>query len=80
MEAIFINHMILENGNYEIGIHIADLQGRYLLNTSNNLSLFGGFTFRKFSPNTETLNFENTNSVWFSLGVEADLFNWYFDF
>jgi hypothetical protein len=78
----------IRKGNYnnEVGqgkkatIFIADLQGRYLLNTSNNLSLFGGFTFRKFSPNTETLNFENTNSVWFSLGVKADLFNWYFDF
>ncbi|MFN0728297.1 gliding motility protein RemB [Polaribacter gochangensis] len=77
----------LRKGNYdnEVGqgnkaaIFIADFQGRYLLNTSNNLSLFGGFTFRNFSLER---NPSNTQSValWFSVGIKADLFNWYFDF
>jgi hypothetical protein len=61
-------------------IFIADFQGRYLLNTSNNLSLFGGLTYRKFSPEINTINYKDSNTVWFSIGIKADLFNWYFDF
>jgi len=74
------------NNDNEVGqgnkatIFIADLQGRYLVNPSNNISLFGGFTFRKFSPTTTTAVYKNTNTVWFSLGIKADLFNWYLDF
>ena len=62
MEVIFINLIIYERGNNnnelaqgnKATIFLADFQGRYLLNTSNNLSLFGGLTFRSFSPETVT--------------------------
>lgn len=61
-------------------IFIADLQGNYLLNPSNNLSLFAGLTYRKFSPKVSTTPFPEGNTVWFSAGIRADLFNWYLDF
>ena len=59
------------DNNNEVGqgnkatIFLADFQGRYLLNTSNNLSLFGGLTFRNFSPEVDTVNFKSVNTVWF---------------
>lgn len=59
---------------------VADLQGRYLLNASNNLSLFGGLTIRSFSPEVNVNNIKDENTVWFSIGIKADLFNWYLDF
>lgn len=61
-------------------IFIADFQGRYLINPANNLNLFAGLTYRKFSPETEKVNFQSSNTLWFSVGIKADLFNWYFDF
>jgi len=61
-------------------IFLVDLQGRYLLNASNNLSLFGGLTYRSFSPETVTASFKSVKTVWFSIGIKADLFNWYLDF
>ncbi len=61
-------------------IFLADFQGRYLLNASSNLSLFGGLTFRSFSPEVVTAGFKSEKTVWFSVGIKADLFNWYLDF
>ncbi len=61
-------------------ILMADFQGNYLVNPSNNLSLFAGLSFRKFSPVTPTAAFPNDTNVWVSFGLKADLFNWYFDF
>lgn len=69
----------LAQGN-TANIFIADFQGNYLLNPSNNLSLFAGFTYRKFSPKISTSTFPQGNTVWFSAGIRADLFNWYLDF
>ena len=73
------------DNNNEVGqgnkasIFIAEFQGRYLLNPSNNLSLFGGFTFRNFSLEIDPTSNKNM-SMWLSVGIKADLFNWYFDF
>lgn len=61
-------------------IFLADVQARYLLNASNNLSLFGGLTFRSFSPKMTTPTFKSESSIWLSVGIKADLFNWYLDF
>ena len=69
----------LAQGN-TANIFIADFQGNYLLNPSNNLNLFAGFTYRKFSPKVTTAAFPEGNTVWFSAGIRADLFNWYLDF
>ncbi|SHM94313.1 hypothetical protein [Polaribacter sp. KT 15] len=69
----------LAQGN-TANIFIADLQGNYLINPSNRLSLFAGFTYRKFSPKVSTQTYPEGNTVWFSAGIRADLFNWYLDF
>lgn len=73
------NNNELAQGN-KASIFIADFQGRYLLNAANNLSLFGGLTIRSFSPETPTATLKDQNTVWFSVGIKADLFNWYLDF
>lgn len=69
----------LAQGN-TANIFIAELQANYLLNPSNNLSLFTGLSYRNFSPATSTNVLVNSSNVWFSAGIKADLFNWYFDF
>jgi len=69
----------LAQGN-KAAIFLMDLQARYLLNPSSNLSLFGGVIVRKFSPETATAVFKKSNQIWFTIGIKADLFNWYFDF
>jgi hypothetical protein len=61
-------------------IFTINLQGDYLLNPSNNLSLFTGFNYRNFSLEATTNGFSTSNNIWVSAGIRADLFNWYFDF
>jgi hypothetical protein len=70
---------ILAQGNTAT-IFIVDLQGNYLLNPSNNLSLFAGLSFRDFSPKVSLPGFPEGNNIWFSAGIRAELFNSYFDF
>ena len=69
----------LAQGN-TANIFIADLQANYLINPSNNTNLFAGLSYRNFSPNTSLTNNPSGSNIWFSVGVKADLFNWYFDF
>ena len=58
----------------------AEFEGGYLVNPATNLKLFAYLSFRDFNPQADTAaNFDN-NTVWFSLGLRTDLFNWYFDF
>ena len=61
-------------------VFIADFQGGYLVNPTTNLKLFGSYIYRSFDPakNTATTFSESTN--WFTLGLRADIFNWYFDY
>lgn len=61
-------------------IFIADVQANYLINPSNNTNFFASLSLRKFSPNTTISSSPSGRNVWFSLGIKADLFNWYFDF
>lgn len=61
-------------------IFIGELQTRYLLNAANNLSLFSSISYRNFSIASPAPGFNDGNNFWFSIGVRADLFNWYFDF
>lgn len=61
-------------------ILIGEVQANYLLNPSNGLSLFAGFTFRNFSPETTSATFQKETTTWFTVGLKADLFNWYLDF
>lgn len=61
-------------------VFIADFQGGYLVNPATNLKLFGSFIYRSFDPtkNTATAFSESTN--WLTVGLRADIFNWYFDY
>jgi hypothetical protein len=58
----------------------AELHTGYLINPATNLKLFANINYRNFNPEAETINTFNNSTVWFSLGVRTDLFNWYFDF
>jgi hypothetical protein len=69
----------LAQGN-EATLFNIDLQGNYLLNPVNNLSLFAGVSYRNFNINANTNGFSAGNNFWIRAGIRADLFNWYFDF
>ena len=69
----------LAQGNTATIINL-DLQGNYLLNPTNGLSLFAGLSYRNFKIDAPANGFPNGNTVWFTAGIRADLFNWYFDF
>lgn len=66
-------------GNKTNVLH-AELQGGYLVNPATNMKLFAYVSYRDFNPNATTANTFKSNTVWFSLGLRTDLFNWYFDF
>lgn len=70
---------VLGQGN-TANIFIADIQANYLINPSNRTNLFAGFSFRNFDIDTALPGFPSGTTVWFTAGIRADLFNWYFDF
>ncbi|HKX86144.1 MAG TPA: hypothetical protein VJL37_05700 [Flavobacterium sp.] len=59
---------------------IADLQAGYLVNPHANLKLFGNLMYRNVSPKTNTSSIFKENTTWFTIGLRADVFNWYFDY
>lgn len=61
-------------------IFIADLQGGYLINPATNLKLFGSLIYRNFNPKADTKFDFKGNTTWFSIGIRADISNWYYDF
>jgi hypothetical protein len=61
-------------------LFIADFQAGYLINPATNLNVFGSLIYRSFNPATEAVNAISGNTTWFSVGIRADLFNWYFDY
>jgi hypothetical protein len=60
-------------------IFIGDIQGGWILNPVTNLQVFGGFTYRSFSPYQPSSYVKENNTTWFTIGVRSSLFNWYFD-
>ncbi|WP_431108571.1 gliding motility protein RemB [Winogradskyella poriferorum] len=52
----------------------------YLLNPETNLKVFANIIYRDFNPETITSSTTDSNTLWFSLGIRTDLFNWYNDF
>ena len=58
----------------------AELQSGYLINPATNLKLFTYLSYRDFNPNATTATAFENNTLWFSIGLRTDLFNWYFDF
>lgn len=61
-------------------IFIGNVEAGYLINPATNTKLFAGFLYRNFSPATPLVNFQESSTAWFTVGLKADLFNWYFDF
>ena len=61
-------------------IIIADIQAGYLINPTNNMKLFGSLIYRNFDPMQTTATDFKESTSWFSIGVRADLFNFYFDY
>ncbi|WP_426431570.1 gliding motility protein RemB [Winogradskyella sp. HB-48] len=59
---------------------MTELQAGYLLNPETNLKLFTNIIYRDFNPQTITSTTTDSNTLWFSIGVRTDLFNWYNDF
>ena len=59
---------------------MAELQAGYLLNPTTNLKVFTNIIYRDYNPDTVSASTVRSGSVWFSLGVRTDLFNWYTDF
>ena len=61
-------------------IFIADVQAGYLINPSTNFKLFASLIYRDFKPQVNTSSIFKETTSWVSVGVRADLFNWYFDY
>ena len=57
-----------------------ELQSGYVLNPTTNLKLFAYVSYRDFNPDADTAASFKNSTLWFSLGLRTDLFNWYFDF
>ena len=61
-------------------LFIGDFQAGYLVNPATNLKLFGSFIYRDFNPSQNTATTFKESTTWFSIGLRADIFNWYFDY
>jgi len=75
----FDTGVAIGQGN-KTNIMIADLQAGYLINPATNLKLFGSLIYRSFSPETNTATVFKQDTTWFTIGLRADIFNWYFDY
>lgn len=78
-EAPFFTGVEVGQGN-KTNIFHAELQTGYVVNPATNLKLFAYLSYRNFNPEAETESTFKNSTVWFSLGLRTDLFNWYFDF
>jgi hypothetical protein len=75
----FDSNVKVGQGN-KTAVFIADLQGGYLVNPATNLRFFGSYIYRSFDPSKNTVKTFNESTNWFTLGLRADIFNWYFDY
>lgn len=71
--------VVIGQGN-KTSVFIADLQAGYLINPATNLKFFGSLIYRNFDPTQETETTFKESTTWFSVGIRADIFNWYFDY
>ena len=74
----FDNGVKIGQGN-KVKTFNAELQGGYVINPVSHLKLFTNISYRNFNPEAETATTFKSNTVWLSLGVRTDLFNWYID-
>jgi hypothetical protein len=61
-------------------VFIADVQAGFLVNPATNLKFFASYIYRSFDPSQNTVATFNQSTNWFTLGLRADVFNWYFDY
>ena len=61
-------------------VFIADFQWGYLVNPATNLKIFGSYMYRSFDPTKNTVSTFSESTNWLTLGLRADVFNWYFDY
>ena len=61
-------------------VFIADIQAGYLINPATNLKLYASYIYRSFDPTQNTISTFTQSTNWFSIGLRADVFNWYFDY
>jgi hypothetical protein len=61
-------------------LFITDVQAGYLVNPATNLKIYGSYIYRSFDPAKNTAATFNESTNWFTLGLRADVFNWYFDY
>ena len=73
------SHVKVGQGN-KTAVFIIDLQGGYLVNPATNLKLFASYIYRSFDPSKNTAATFTESTNWFTLGIRADIFNWYFDY
>ena len=59
---------------------MTEIQASYLINPETNLKLFTNIIYRDFNPEAITASTMDSNTLWFSIGIRTDLFNWYNDF
>lgn len=71
--------VVIGQGN-KTTVVIADFQAGYLVNPATNLKLFGSLIYRNFNPLVDTPLHFKEHTTWFSVGLRADIFNWYFDY
>lgn len=74
----FNNGVKIGQGN-KVNTFNAELQAGYIVNPVSHLKLFTNISFRNFNPEAETASTMKSNTVWFTIGVRTDLFNWYID-
>lgn len=71
--------VVIGQGN-KTNVMIGDLQLGYIVNPSSNLRIYGNVLYRSFKPTTDTTQVFKQDTMWFSIGLSSDLFNWYFDY
>lgn len=75
----FDTGVTVAQGN-KTNVFIADFQAGYLVNPTSNLKLFGSVIYRNFDPLENTASTFKNSTTWMTIGLRADLFNWYFDY
>ena len=71
--------IVIGQGN-KTNSFMSEIQAGYILNPATNLRLFTNIIYRNFDPEVNTAETMNSNTLWFSIGIRTDLFNWYNDF
>lgn len=78
-ERAFDTGVKIGQGNRSVSV-FAEAEVGFIVNPATNFKFYGSFIYRNFDPDLDTpADFHNT-SLWLSLGLRTDIFNWYFDY